>query len=416
MCWIAYLKPNQVLNKEYLERAATINKDGYGVMYYKNNTVESFKTMDFNEFKEKINTLEAYERVIHLRYTSIGKTTHENSHPFPVGNEAWMCHNGSMATMKTVACTTTCDDNSDTRNLAEVISLCKWEKISDILPLIHQITGKTSNKLVFMEKDGAVTIVNKELGNEEDGIWYSNTYHVEKAPSTYPTNPMSSYYSYSGIYGTVKSTHKTKVFVYGTLKANGHNHHVLGTSKMLGTGLTAGNYAMIGKDMSYPYLLSLMSKDEGGLQILGEVYECDEDTMRRLDTLEGVPYHYLRKQISVLLNGAYHIVTTYMKTNVTSLDLSKPFINEFPVNQIVEDDSKSIELIPIEELIELSTIELCNYLDDLESFYYGKPFNSHKNYTLSSEEVLEELELMYEIIEDEDEDILGSTYYNYIDN
>lgn len=414
MCWLTVCPAGKDIPEEYIDRAQKINGDGYGVTWY-DTKLHIFKSMDYTEFKDKLATLTDYQKVVHLRLASIGSVTIDNVHPFSV-NSSYLFHNGTMSSFRS-NCATSCSDDSDTKQLAHILTNCKYSHISDVLPLVQHITGKTNNKLVFHEEDGAVTIVNKELGNEEDGIWYSNTYHVEKAPSTYSTtSSISNYYSYSGIYGTVKSTHKTKVFVYGTLKANGHNHHVLGTSKMLGTGLTAGNYAMIGKDMSYPYLLSLMSKDEGGLQILGEVYECDEDTMRRLDTLEGVPYHYLRKQISVLLNGTYHIVTTYMKTNVTSLDLSKPFINEFPVNQIVEDDSKSIELKPIEELIELSTIELCNYLDDLESFYYGKPFNSHKNYTLSSEEVLEELELMYEIIEDVDEDILGSTYYNYIDN
>jgi gamma-glutamylcyclotransferase (GGCT)/AIG2-like uncharacterized protein YtfP len=410
MCWIAHLKPNQILKQEYLERAATINKDGYGVMYYKDNNVESFKTMDFDVFKEKINTLEPYERVIHLRYTSIGKTTHDNSHPFPVGNDAWMCHNGSMSSMRTVACTTTCNDNSDTRNLAEIISLCKYDKISDILPLIHQITGKTGNKLVFMEKDGEVTIVNKDLGNEEDGIWYSNTYHVEKETPTYNiTYPMASYHFN-------KNSRPTKVFVYGTLKANGRNHELLRTSKLLGTGVTAGNYAMIGKDMPFPYLLSSMSPDEGGLQILGEVYECNEATMELLDSLEGVPYHYIKKQISVLVDSKYEIVTTYMKTNVTSLDLSKPFINEFPVSKKTENTSQPVKLKPQTELEDLDLVDLCDYLDYLEYLYYSRSFNSHKHYTATRDEVLEELELMYDILDDMEEDDMLSNGQYYFDN
>jgi len=71
------------------------------------------------------------------------------------------------------------------------------------------------------------------------------------------------------------------VAVYGSLRKGLGNHRVLGESKMIGTQWIP-DYEMFSLG-SYPGIRS------GDSHILVEVYEVDDDTLQRLDTLEG--YH-----------------------------------------------------------------------------------------------------------------------------
>ena len=205
--------------------------------------------------------------------------------------------------MRSISCSDlSCDDASDTRNLADLISLCEFNAISDVLPLIHQIAGTYSNKLVFHEPDGKVTIVNKELGLEEDGIWYSNTYHVPPKP---------------------EYTHF--VFVYGTLKSGYRNNAWLGDSTCEGAGTTCDKWAMI-DGPGFPYLLK---KHSLGHNIVGEIYNVTTSDLRLLDQLEGCPNHYHRELIDVECDDFIYPCITYVKTSVTLDDLDQEYICEF---------------------------------------------------------------------------------------
>lgn len=90
---------------------------------------------------------------------------------------------------------------------------------------------------------------------------------------------------------------KNYVFVYGTLKRGYGNHRVLGSAKFVGEGKTvSGAYKML--DGGFPMVLS------GGLfHVKGELFEVsDEQTMRNLDRLEGVPTLYTREETEVELS------------------------------------------------------------------------------------------------------------------
>ena len=69
---------------------------------------------------------------------------------------------------------------------------------------------------------------------------------------------------------------------------------------------------MIASRYNVPYLLDAPGQ---GHKIQGQVYRVDEDKLRILDILEGVPEHYIRRQVTVhsgsLLNlaGFYHTKT-----------------------------------------------------------------------------------------------------------
>lgn len=81
------------------------------------------------------------------------------------------------------------------------------------------------------------------------------------------------------------------VTVYGTLK-NGHgNHGLLNGSNFIGNTIVEGKMFSLG---GFPGV----RLDEPGT-FHAEVYEVDEETLAKLDILEGVPHLYTREIVIV---------------------------------------------------------------------------------------------------------------------
>ena len=346
MCWIAVKPAGKKVDFKKLDKAQKSNSDGYGVTWWDNEELQlqTFKTMKYNRFKAVLSTLKDEDAVIHLRNTTRGHTCIDNNHPFEIPSGV-MFHNGTINGLS-------CDaqGGSDTKALASLINACRYDYIEDILPLIKEIVGDTINRLVFFEDDGKITIVNKELGVVEDGIWYSNTYHIKERYT--PTTKTKDYtYKFDPVskkwiptedkepwkedkvekesYWNGKTVEKYKVFVYGTLKKGFGNHNILKDSKFLGKATTSDRWLMIGKGLSFPYVLK-KDKVKGKL-IKGELYEVDSTTLKRLDQLEGVPTHYRRATTSIKCDNLYYYSIIYIKADetapnwVTGLD----YIDEF---------------------------------------------------------------------------------------
>lgn len=77
------------------------------------------------------------------------------------------------------------------------------------------------------------------------------------------------------------------VFVYGTLKKGYRNHTLLRGSKFLGEFQTATKLRLYTNGI-YPMIV----RDETGYPVSGELYEVDNDTLKNLHRLEGVPFLY----------------------------------------------------------------------------------------------------------------------------
>lgn len=83
--------------------------------------------------------------------------------------------------------------------------------------------------------------------------------------------------------------YKHLVFVYGTLKKGFSNHHFLKDQEYLGKAEIKGTMISL---RHFPGVC-LVGNDD----ILGEVYEINDETLKRLDHLEGHPSFYKRKEI-----------------------------------------------------------------------------------------------------------------------
>lgn len=98
------------------------------------------------------------------------------------------------------------------------------------------------------------------------------------------------------------------VFVYGTLRKTHENHPLLEDAFSYGVGSTQNNYAMymVG---SYPYVTSV----EPRYPIVGELYAVDDDTLAKLDKMEGHPHYYTRRQTTVIIDGEEYTAWMYFR-------------------------------------------------------------------------------------------------------
>lgn len=91
------------------------------------------------------------------------------------------------------------------------------------------------------------------------------------------------------------SESRQTVFVYGTLKRGGSNHHWLAQAVCLGESVTCERYALYQGADPWPH----MAEDEACYPVEGELYAVTSAELARLDELEECPQLYERKQIDV---------------------------------------------------------------------------------------------------------------------
>lgn len=297
MCWMMVKEAGKKIPIDYMDKAQAHNEDGYGVSWYEGNMVQTYRTFDYDTFKRVVLALEDKSLVIHLRYATKGSKDYSNIHPFDIPSGV-MFHNGTMNKVSTTGTA------SDSKSLANTITECDYNFIEDILPLIKHYVDDKINRLVFFEDNGMITIVNKHLGIEEDGIWYSNDYHLKDDKwCRFGSNKSScspikeEVYDLDIISDAVSEEPKHKVFVYGTLKRGYGNNRLLKEAVFLGTAQTKEKWAMISNySKTFPYLIE---ENEAGHNVQGEVYYVTDTELKSLDMLEGTPHHYRRNKITV---------------------------------------------------------------------------------------------------------------------
>ena len=358
MCQIIYKPAGKTCKLDNLDVAQTKNDDGYGVTWYEDGELTTIKTMNYDRFRTICSSLDDVEAVIHLRYATKGITCVSNNHPFDIPSGV-LFHNGTISGLGN-------KDYSDTQELADLITQCDYKYIEDIQPLIEQIVGTTLNRLVFFEDDGNVTIINEELGVWEDGVWYSNKYHhkdvTRSTPWKYKSRTQQSNTSeWTGKDNKntdPKKEDKVRVFVYGTLKRGYTNNRLISNATFIGKAKTVSNWIMIGNHLAFPYVLR--RDHENGSQIKGEVYEVDQEGLKKLDLLEGVPSHYTREKVYVQYTANNELISEnvyiYVKANGKNFEIPK---GEEPIE---EWDPRGISNEE-EEIVDYTQKQLQEYYD-----------------------------------------------------
>ncbi len=191
MCVIIHKPKGVHIDEKFLREGAKANKDGFGVMYYTGKPFEGekgepgiriYKTTkyDINEVCKHLTAMDDAEMVVHFRIATTGSVKNENCHPFNILNkkenasEAWMMHNGTISTTTYKPC----EDQTDTeafvcQYVKEVVKHKPrlLENQAFLNGMSHMIGH---SKLVFLHGKGQVDFVNRQLGQERDGMWFSN--------------------------------------------------------------------------------------------------------------------------------------------------------------------------------------------------------------------------------------------------
>jgi len=349
MCIIIAKPKGKKVPSKYLKNSRSNNKDGVGLMYAESGKViiKKWLDSDYETFLETLEGLTNKNVVIHYRAASVGAVSLDNIHPFWVFEERLaMCHNGTIFNAKALAK----KDESDTVAFARLLRDFPDDFLQrDGLLLMMKSYIGTSSRLAFLDANGSIAIVNKQLGDEVDGVWYSNTYY--KSPNQrgygcsveFPTSRKRVYGSYNlfecdvrgkklpkkyTVYDRAKTRfHKVFVFVYGTLKKGYGNNRLLETSEFIGNAVTIKKFPMIGEGGAFPYMLDI---EGDGFNVKGELWKVDEATLLySLDSLEGYPGHYVRKVIDVATTTDVYQAVAYFKADIRPSDKLEKYISEW---------------------------------------------------------------------------------------
>jgi len=186
VCIAIYKPAGAEVGRDVLRRCWDKNPDGAGFMYAKDGELVVEKGfMRWKMFKKHWNRLgdgrKELPMVIHFRIATEGSVSPPNCHPFRLqGTDIGFVHNGVISSVNI-------PDTSDLTD-SEMFGRAYLEQLSAITEggltidqlqeqwLKNMIDGVIgSSKLVFMDSSGKVAIVNKRLGEEAEGVWFSNT-------------------------------------------------------------------------------------------------------------------------------------------------------------------------------------------------------------------------------------------------
>ncbi len=178
MCIICVLPIGTTISDEELKNCWDNNDDGAGFMYVNpiSGNIAIKKFMNFDRFKKSFrSTFDLHKKdtpfVLHFRIGTHGANSIENVHPFRVNDNVAFCHNG------VISCVETAGTMSDTRAFNEVFMKDlphNFTRNKSVMTMINQLIGHNYNKLVFLDRDKNITIVNESLGEKSEGRWFSN--------------------------------------------------------------------------------------------------------------------------------------------------------------------------------------------------------------------------------------------------
>jgi predicted glutamine amidotransferase len=193
MCVIIHKPEGVYLTDSVFEHSYRWNRNGWGILWV--NEFGKLKCQknitDLEDFYKAYEELADKNLVIHFRAGS--NVTRDNCHPFMVSKNLGFVHNGNITGFWD-------KEKSDTNMFNQTFLKPLIKKFPDFYKdkqgkyLLAKKVG-ISNKLVFMDSDNKVTIINEKEGQREYGCWFSNSQYKPYAPTTYKpyVSPYQSY-------------------------------------------------------------------------------------------------------------------------------------------------------------------------------------------------------------------------------
>lgn len=186
MCIIAVKPKNVLIPRETLERCYDANPHGAGFVAARGGVLTSRKGFfTFDSFWEAYEAHAKDSAVIHFRIKTHGNTDAEMCHPFRITDQLYVAHNGIIDID-----TDPDKTKSDTWHFVERV--LKPELEDDPSPLyrgsFQYLLACTIgySKLAFLNAKGVATIINKQKGEMNGEVWYSNsTYKAARVVKQY---------------------------------------------------------------------------------------------------------------------------------------------------------------------------------------------------------------------------------------
>lgn len=210
MCLIIVKRKGEKFKEKWFKSGWNSNPDGAGFMYAVDGEIKVYKSMFehdvLNEFN-RVNSLycNTTDIIIHFRWGTHGLKNIENVHPFKVSEKLWFCHNGVFRI--------NCDSNKDISDTQHFNQQCLmglpegFLNNKSICDLLEEYC--LSSKLAFLDETGKSYILNKQLGCEHCGNWFSNTYFKEYKRVYTPKHYYGGRFNYDDEYSEVYEDGKT---------------------------------------------------------------------------------------------------------------------------------------------------------------------------------------------------------------
>lgn len=198
MCMIIHKPLGEVIKQDALENSARSNSDGWGIYaQYEDRPPVILRGLDMDEGLLVVaeHNIKTCALSVHFRFTSAGKTKKAMTHPFEVGRDWWMFHNGTLQNHKRGI------PQSDTAQLAE--ALITADVGGDQAKPILEITS--SSKFLFRRGPKAVFVNSGWIddsgctfSNSGFRTWTSYSYNRKGRPyeawsGTYSEQPLTSF-------------------------------------------------------------------------------------------------------------------------------------------------------------------------------------------------------------------------------
>jgi predicted glutamine amidotransferase len=186
MCLIIVGHKDQIMKKtNILQNAIRTNNDGFGLMYFNNDSIVSKKTLS-KEFSDIENLIKSVlddcsgKLALHFRFATEGVRDKINTHPIPIlskakdGRAISLMHNSPMLPTAIID-----KDRSDTHQFVKYFLRPVLKSNPNLLyneKWLEQLNRDCEgSRLVFADgKNNKFIYVNKKLWTKKDKVWFSN--------------------------------------------------------------------------------------------------------------------------------------------------------------------------------------------------------------------------------------------------